>query len=857
MTNDPSLQKRTVRTQRRRRASTPPAQRETAAAPRRERPSSGGGGLPPRPPSGPLGPSGPSGYGGGGLPTGGGGGLGGGLAGGLLGGLLRSPIGIVIILGILFFVFVLPMFRGGDTTSPGDVGVVQPTRQPTRQPTQAPAGQSAGVGAAAQPTPRPTPTRAAVPAAPAAGATPGQKWLVMLYQDADDKVLEKDIFFDMNEAERVGSSDRVQIVSQIDRFRGGYQADGNWDGTRRYYVRQDNDLERVSSELVQDLGESNMADGNALVDFVTWAMQTYPADKHVLILSDHGMGWPGGWSDPTAQGGADRTLPISSVLGDQLYLSELEQALAAIRQRTGVDKLELIGLDACLMGHLEVLSALAPYARYAVASQETEPGLGWAYAAFLDALQQNPDITGAELGKLIVDSYVVDDQRIVDDQARAEFVGRGNALEGLFGILGGPTADQVASQLAQNITLTAADLGALPALMDSVNTLAYSLQGVDPRAVAKARSYTQSFTSIFGDNIPPSYIDLGHFAQLAAQAGGDQSVAQAADAVMAALGQVVLAEKHGPQRPGATGVSVYFPNSQLYESPLTGPQSYLRLADRFAADSLWDDYLDFHYTGRHFEAAPAAVQIPERIDNVSAPGQAAISIGPIEASASTAAPGQPVLLRADVSGEAIGYIKLLVGYLDREANSINVIDMDYLESPETHELNGVYYPDWGEGSFALEFEWEPVVFGVSNGEDTGVALFTPESYGATYRQATYVVDGTYNFADGSPSRSARLYFQDRLLRQVFSFTGENEMGAPWEIVPEKGDTFTIAETWMDLDANGQVVEVATQAGQTLTFGDKTFSWEDLNAAAGEYVVGFIVEDLDGNQQASYTAIRVE
>src|SRR5512141_3186104 len=30
-------------------------------------------------------------------------------------------------------------------------------------------------------------------------------WLVMLYQDADDEILEKDIFIDLNEAEMVGS----------------------------------------------------------------------------------------------------------------------------------------------------------------------------------------------------------------------------------------------------------------------------------------------------------------------------------------------------------------------------------------------------------------------------------------------------------------------------------------------------------------------------------------------------------------------------------------------------------------------------------------------------------------------------
>ncbi len=66
----------------------------------------------------------------------------------------------------------------------------------------------------------------------------------MLYQDADDKILEQDIYVDLNEAERIGSTDKVQIVAQVDRFRGGFSGDGNWSGTGRFYVTQDDDLDR-------------------------------------------------------------------------------------------------------------------------------------------------------------------------------------------------------------------------------------------------------------------------------------------------------------------------------------------------------------------------------------------------------------------------------------------------------------------------------------------------------------------------------------------------------------------------------------------------------------------------------------
>jgi len=702
------------------------------------------------------------------------------------------------------------------------------------------------------------PTNPPQPFVPPSTSTEGQTWLVMLYQDADDKILEQDIYVDLNEAERIGSSDRVHIVAQVDRYRAGYKGDGDWTSAKRFYVTQDSDLQRVHSQLVADLGEVNMSDGATLVDFATWAIETVPADKYVLILSDHGMGWPGGWSDPDPGGRADPSIALSSALGDQLYLMELDEALDEIRGRTGLAQFELIGLDACLMGHLEVFAALAPHARYAVASQETEPALGWAYTGFLEALANNPGMDGAELSRLIVESYIQEDQRIVDDQARAELLSRGSPLGGLFGLFGPPTADQVAQQMGQSSTLTAVDLAAIPALMNSVNDLSFALQDASQPSVARARTYAQTFTSVFGKEVPPSYLDLGNFVQLLKREIGGGDVSQAADRVLAALDQAVIAEKHGAKKPGATGISLYFPNSQLYESPLTGPRSYATVARRFADTSLWDDYLAFHYTGRPFERTAAELAIPEPGTVLRGPGAGQIVLSSLSLSDNIAAPGRPVLLSTDVQGQNIGYAYLFVGYYDQTSNAIFVADRDYLESADTREVDGVYYPVWPEsGAFTLEFEWEPVVVAIDDGLDSVVALFTPVSYGATYEEAVYTVDGIYTYADGDESRYARLYFGDGYLRQVYGFTGEGGTGAPREIIPQPGDQFTVLERWLDLDASGRVVRSATQQGDTLTFGDQMFVWRTLDSAPGQYVVGFVVEDLDGNAFEVYQRITVD
>ena len=382
------------------------------------------------------------------------------LMGGSKGKLGCGGIAVIIIL-VLFFVF----SNGLDL---GDVPMDDPSSYTYDEPAPVSATR----------TPRPSPP-------PSSGE--GDTWLVMNYQDADDQVLEQDIFIDLNEMERIGSTENVRIVTQIDRYRGGFSGDGDWQSARRYLVLYDDDLSRIGSELVEDLGEVNMADGDSLVDFVTWAVSTYPSDRYVLILSDHGMGWPGGWSDPAPGDRDGGSAPLIQQLpDDSIYLAELDQALADIQAQTGIEKLDLIGMDACLMSQLEIYSMLQPYAHYAVASEETEPGLGWAYSAFLSLLVYEPSISTADLATNIVESYIDQDERIVDEEARMDFLRQNSSSGGFFG----PSrisAEQIVDQLEKNITLTAVDLDLLPDLIASFNDFTYAMQNIDQRLVASAR----------------------------------------------------------------------------------------------------------------------------------------------------------------------------------------------------------------------------------------------------------------------------------------------------------------------------------------------------------------------------------
>lgn len=840
-----------VNAQRRRKGSQPtgqasrPIRRQTPPRPT----SSGSGGIGMTPSGG---SSSSGSFSGGSTPSGGGsygsGGLGGlGGLGSLLGGLgsgtsgkrggCGSIVGIIILLLVVFFLF--RMCSGGSSLLPqieqNEPVVSQPTQdtsyvQPvsptaTRWPTALPSNNS------------------------------GKTWLVMLYQNADDNALERDIMIDLNEAEMIGSTDQVMIVSQMDRFRGGYSGDGDWSSTRRYLVTYDNDLNRIGSDLIADIGEVNMGEASTLVDFVSWAASTYPADNYMLVMSDHGMGWPGGWSDPApAQRDNSSNAPLTGALKDDiLYLNEIEDALSQIQSNTSIDKFELIGMDACLMSQMEVYSALAPYAKYAVASEETEPGLGWAYSAFLSLMVYNPDLSTEELATNIVNSYISQDQRVVDDQARADFLAQNSSGGSWYATR--MSADQLAQQLGQNITLTAVNLENFQGLLDNLNQFAYQLQRMDQRVVAQARSYAQSYTSIFGSNVPPSFIDLGHFVQLIYKNTNDANVRTAAENVVAGLNNVIVAEKHGPAKPGSTGIAIYYPNSQLYSTATTGMSSYTVIADSFSRYSLWDDFLGYHYAGRQFQATTSEPVAIERASQI--PGLGNIQVGPIEASANSVTPGNAIELSALISGDNIGYIYFFTGLLDEASNSIYVADTDYLESSQTGQESGVYYPIWPDAEqFRLNFDFEPILYTITDGSQEVLALFNPQSYGRNASDAVYFVDGTFTFQGTGESRTAQLLFRDGKMFKVLTYTGSSTTGAPYETTPNVGDTFTVSRRWMDLDTNGSVTAISFDAGDTITFSGKTIEWGTQYLPDGTYLVGFLVADMDGNITPAYTQITV-
>ena len=142
--------------------------------------------------------------------------------------------------------------------------------------------------------------------------------------------------------------------------------------------------------LIKDAGTASMTNPDNLAGYIQWSAKNFPADRYELILWDHGSGSVSGY-------GYDEKNKSSG----SMTLSGIQSAL----EKGGV-KFDFVGFDACLMATTETALMLSNYADYMVASEETEPGVGWFYTDWLNALGKNTSIPTVQLGQNIIDSFV-------------------------------------------------------------------------------------------------------------------------------------------------------------------------------------------------------------------------------------------------------------------------------------------------------------------------------------------------------------------------------------------------------------------------------------------------------------------
>jgi hypothetical protein len=371
---------------------------------------------------------------------------------------------------------------------------------------------------------------------------------------------------DLKEMKKVGSTDQVNVIAQFDR-------QGKDLTTNRYYLRKGGTL---AKDIVKSLGETNMGDPRILEDFIKWGVMNYPAQHYLLVVWNHGNGWNdenvyrvarstmklnirrrGEMVLPAKGAGKDsvsirriraiggkkfrRALFHTSIMkavktrgiayddDAQDFLDNIEmKRILSSAKKILKRKVDILGMDACMMSMAEVAYQLRDSVSLTVGSEEVEPGDGWPYDRILTKLTKKPAMMPSELATRIVNEY------LASYPANA------------------------------GVTQSACDLAKSGILASAVDQLADVLNSYLADAAARAtivecRLQTQAYDT-------PDYIDLYDFCDLLEGKSGLADVQAASKAVKNAIlrDRVIIRSGYkGKSVEHSNGLSIYFPQKSL------------------------------------------------------------------------------------------------------------------------------------------------------------------------------------------------------------------------------------------------------------------------------------------------------
>lgn len=135
-----------------------------------------------------------------------------------------------------------------------------------------------------------------------------------------------------------------------------------------------------------------MSEGSELADFLVWGKESYPADRYLLALWDHGGGLGTGYGVDALN---TREADLSTMLPNEIVGAIADSGIT----------FDVIGFDACLMQTIELANAIEPYADYYLASEEVEGGFGWDWGPAFGKLAANPGLSSEEFGREIIACY--------------------------------------------------------------------------------------------------------------------------------------------------------------------------------------------------------------------------------------------------------------------------------------------------------------------------------------------------------------------------------------------------------------------------------------------------------------------
>ena len=140
--------------------------------------------------------------------------------------------------------------------------------------------------------------------------------------------------------------------------------------------------------------KADMGNPDTLKEFLEFGEKNFSEeiDHRILIFFDHG-GLNGLCYDKAFDG---------STKENNLTYYDLKKVLSQVYKNPSQKPFELIGFNICLSSSYELANSISGFSKYMVGSEPSE--FGWNFGSWLQALANNPNMSGAQIGQVICDS---------------------------------------------------------------------------------------------------------------------------------------------------------------------------------------------------------------------------------------------------------------------------------------------------------------------------------------------------------------------------------------------------------------------------------------------------------------------
>ncbi len=281
------------------------------------------------------------------------------------------------------------------------------------------------------------------------------------------------------------------------------------------------------------------SDYRLLQHFLTTTIKAQRADKYLLVLSGHGSGAVGDF------------LTSDNPKGN-LSITDLKKVLNAVKKDALKRKIDILGMDSCLMSMVEVCYEVRNSVELLVGAEGFEPETGWPYRQILGALNDNATMGTNQLAELIVNKHI---------EYYKNFATAGLSIDQSVCDL--TQIDELADAIRELAETMTANLST-PAVQD---------------ALLLAHWRAQSYKS-------EQYVDLWDFCDLLQHNCPVKKIANTCIEVQKIVENVVQhSDYYGPAFQHSHGISVFFPWKDS-----GALQEYCKGLS-FAKDTKWGDFL--------------------------------------------------------------------------------------------------------------------------------------------------------------------------------------------------------------------------------------------------------------------------